>query len=135
MQNVAGTLPSVIPKEIIMKVINREEYADPDVCSMQKIDMIVGTQVFFRLLCIGQIKFVGTDAIWQKTVFGWILTGYITSQNPLNFLSVTAPTTESIQEQVPKFWELEEVVRSSVQMRSTEEKKCEEHFLKTHRTL
>jgi len=81
MQNVACTLPTVYPEKNIMKVINSKEYADPDVCSMRKIDMIVGTQLFFRLLCIGQIRPAGTDAIWQKTVFGWILSGHITSTN------------------------------------------------------
>ncbi|CAI6369993.1 unnamed protein product [Macrosiphum euphorbiae] len=104
MQNVAGTLPTVYPEENIMKVINSKEYADPDVCSARKIDMIVGTQVFFRLLCVGQIRPAGTDAIWQKTVFGWILSGHITSTNPMHCLSATASTFDPIQRQVQKFW-------------------------------
>lgn len=113
MQNVAYTLPTVYPEENIMKVVDTKEYAYPDVRSMRKIDMIVGTHVFFRFLCIGQIRPTGTDAIWQKTVFGWILPGNITSTDPMHGLSATASIIDPIQEQVRKFWELEEVVRSS----------------------
>lgn len=134
MQNVACTLPTVYPDENTMKVINSKEYADPDVCSMRKIDMIVGTQVFFRLLCIGQIRPTGTNAIWQKTVFGWILSGHVTSINPMHCLSATTSIIDPIQEQVQKFWELEEVVRSPLnQVLSMEEKRCEEHFRNTYR--
>lgn len=131
MQNVACTLPTVYPEDNIMKVINSKEYADPDVCSMRKIDMIVGTQLFFRLLCIGQIRPTGTEAIWQKTVFCWILSGHITSINPRHCLSVTASRIEPLQNQVQKFWELEEVVRSSpIQLLSMEEKNMRRTFFK-----
>lgn len=135
LQNVAGTLPSIYPGEEIMSVITKKEYADPELCSTRKIDMILGTQVFFRLLCIGQIRPVGTDAIWQKTVFGWILSGHVTTSPTINYcLSIMSVESESIQEQVQKFWELEEVVTSPpIHKLSLEEKKCEAHFLKTCR--
>ncbi|CAI6356052.1 unnamed protein product [Macrosiphum euphorbiae] len=52
----------------------------------------------------------------------------------MHCLSATASTLDPIQRQVQKFWELEEVIRSSpVQGFSTEIKRCEEHFLKTYR--
>lgn len=49
-----------------MNAIKLTENANSEVYSQRKIDIIKGTQVFFRLLCIGQIRPAGTDATWQK---------------------------------------------------------------------
>jgi len=53
------------------------------------------------------LKSAGTRAIWQKTVFGWILSERVQSEqiNPL-----TCCSENSIHNEVQKFWEIEEVV-------------------------
>lgn len=53
MQNVTGIFHSVQPGEQIINAIKLTKHADLEVYSPQKIDMIIGTQVSFRFLCIG----------------------------------------------------------------------------------
>lgn len=135
LQNIANTLPAVQPNAEILNTINPCECADPDFSSNRKIDMILGSEIFFELLCIGQIKPAGTRAIWQKTVFGWILSGRVQGEqiNPKpTCMSTMVSSDNSIQNQVQKFWELEEVIEPKERRKyNAEESKCETHFLKT----
>ncbi|CAI6363726.1 unnamed protein product [Macrosiphum euphorbiae] len=135
LQNIANTLQSVQPTNEVMNTINLGECADPDFRSTKKIDIILGSEIFYELLCIGQIKPAGTRAIWQKTVFGWVLSGRVQSDhiNPHTSCMTTMVSIDnSIQNEVQKFWELEEVVEPKERRKySIEECKCETHFLKT----
>jgi len=134
LQNIANTLQSVQPTNEVMNTINLGECSDPDLSSTKKIDIILGSEIFYELLCIGQIKPAGTRAIWQKTVFGWVLSGRVQSDqsNPQTSCMTTMVSSDnSIQNEVQKFWELEEVVELQERRKySIEECKCETHFLK-----
>lgn len=94
-----------------MIAVKTFECADPDICSKRKIDIIlyllnIGSEIFFELLCIGQIKPVGTQAIWQKTVFGWILSGRVIDEQVKRDNSCMMATTicnDTLQKQVKQF--------------------------------
>lgn len=103
-----------------------------------QIDMLIGSSLFWDLMCVGQIKLGNNQPILQKTKLGWILGGPISESfnNSLTCLSnqtlclKTQIHEELIDNKISKFWELEECLSESANY-SIEEKFCEEHFNKT----
>jgi hypothetical protein len=78
---------------------------NPDFCSKRKIDIILGSEIFFELFFLTQMAL-------QKTVFGWILSGIVTSNNSIQRLLAMNTETESLHfNQIKSFWEIEEVVK------------------------
>lgn len=80
--------------------------------------MIIGAEIFYELLCIGQIQLVEQTVSMQKTVFGWILSGRVKKieETQANCLVNICENLESEEEkmynlskQLRQFWELEEI--------------------------
>lgn len=95
------------------------------------IDMLIGAEIFYSLLCGGQIKLAKNQPILQKTLLGWIIAGTITTSTstkqelmPSCYLS-----TQELENKVEKFWQLEDT--SAKSSYSEEELACEKHFSKT----
>ncbi|XP_024893519.1 uncharacterized protein LOC112468532 [Temnothorax curvispinosus] len=103
--------------------------ADPEFCTHSKIDALMGAELFYQLLCVGQIK-LGNALILQKTRLGWILSGAIHDRGPASNRIACNLVVDSLDAQVAKFWEIEEV--SSVRRLSDDERACEQHFSQTH---
>ncbi|XP_011859294.1 PREDICTED: uncharacterized protein LOC105556792 [Vollenhovia emeryi] len=49
--------------------------ADPQFDQPSRIDLLLGAEIFFDLLCIGRLKLADNQPSWQKTLLGWILDG------------------------------------------------------------
>jgi len=49
--------------------------ADPLFYTPQKIDILIGAEHFFDILCEGKIGKNPDDPLYQKTKFGWIASG------------------------------------------------------------
>lgn len=105
--------------------------ADPTFHVPGKVDLIIGSEVFWRLLCVGQIQLGKAKPIFQKTKLGWIVSG---TANPsyqtchAAHCHLTRQTT--LQNQLEGFWRLEEI--QPKRHLTPEEQSCEEHFNKTH---
>nr|XP_012235926.1 PREDICTED: uncharacterized protein LOC105680069 [Linepithema humile] len=84
-----------------------------------------------RILCVGQIKSSPKHPTLHKTRFGWILAGRL--GNPANsgqnvqFFEVSITNTQ-LQDQLSRFWLIEDVVGGSDNYTS-DEAYCEQHFL------
>ncbi|XP_076392692.1 uncharacterized protein LOC105661897 [Megachile rotundata] len=98
--------------------------ADPNYQIPAKIDVLLGAEVFYKLLCVGQIHLASSSLTLQKTVLGWIISGSIKSVPVRNAKCLVS--TLSIDEQLSKFWEIEEC--SVSKHMSKEEQLCEAHF-------
>lgn len=89
---------------------------------------MIGNELFFSLLMIGQIPIPKSSIVLQKTKLGWIVAGKYSSetpQNPLNCnISIQLPDFD-----LRKFWEIE--AGPHEQFLSEEEQMAQEHFLKT----
>ncbi|XP_021706494.1 uncharacterized protein LOC110678179 [Aedes aegypti] len=84
--------------------------ADPDFAKPQRIDMVIGAQLFFSLLREGQLPVVAgspiSQPILQRTVFGWVVSSPIkTHDQSRGSERVTLLcTTEDLDKQLPRFW-------------------------------
>lgn len=114
------------------------KFADPYFNKPQRVDMLIGAEIFYDLLCVGQIKSGPNVPIIQKTLFGWVVSGkYNQPADPKsNFchLNTIGDNESSLNKLVQKFWELEEVPNGA-NVLSTEQQQCEENFLKSVRRL
>lgn len=117
-----------IPKGLLM--------ADPDYNISGEVEMLLGSDVFWSILCSGQERLGPNLPILQNSQFGWIIAGNLVYNNKqgknnnsstsLNCFSLDADIDKSIQ----KFWQLEEVSNKGIIL-SKSEQYCEELFQKT----
>ncbi|XP_012272373.1 uncharacterized protein LOC105695412 [Orussus abietinus] len=85
-----------IPKNVVL--------ADPEFYRPSQIDALLGAEIFYKLLCIGQIRLPKTAATLQKTHFGWVISGRI----PCTDIAPTTchTSTEGLQTHIENFGKL-----------------------------
>ncbi|KAJ8983233.1 hypothetical protein NQ317_005322 [Molorchus minor] len=102
--------------------------ADPGFYKPGNIDLLIGADLFWSLICVGQVSLGPSKPILQKTKFGWVVSGQVRDQNTKQ-ISCNFSSTRSLNDQLALFWEIEEC--SSKQPFSNEENAVEEHFINT----
>ncbi|XP_018403676.1 PREDICTED: uncharacterized protein LOC108780429, partial [Cyphomyrmex costatus] len=116
-----------------LKIPKHLPLADPSFHMPGRIDMLIGGEWFWRLLCIGQIEINKQGLVLQKTKLGWIVGGPTYSQIPksikCNLSNVKSPS--NIDMQLRKFWELESIDDKAPT--SQDETNCEQHFIQTYK--
>ncbi|XP_076660598.1 uncharacterized protein LOC143363956 [Halictus rubicundus] len=123
---IACYLPTQQINRSIVNIPKNIQLADPEYHKPSKIDALLGAELFYQLLSVGQIYLFKKSLVLQKTVMGWILSGTIPSNKPaLNSIKCHL-STSSIDDQIAKFWELEEYPTEKIA--SKEEELCESHF-------
>lgn len=96
-----------------------------------KIDFLLGSEIFWKLLCVGQIQPSKSQPVFQKTKLGWIIAGRVAlSPQPARITQCHFACTSTLQDQLEKFWQLEKI--QSKHHLTEEQQACEEHFNKTH---
>ncbi|KYN08275.1 hypothetical protein ALC62_00745 [Cyphomyrmex costatus] len=122
-QQIVPSQSVIIPKNI--KLI------DPNFRMPADIDMLVGDELFFRILCAGQIVQAKNKPILQKTQFGWIVSGPTMSTNADSVMSVNHHITllDDLNYKVSRFWEVEHNIAKP--QWSEDERACERTFLET----
>ncbi|XP_062713268.1 uncharacterized protein LOC134290212 [Aedes albopictus] len=105
--------------------------ADPQFHEPGPIDLLIGMEMYYDLLLEGFIKLGPERPILQNTVFGWVASGKVGSNQASEGTPKLAHVTsaESLNEQLSRFWEIESCWTNSTH--SVEESKCEEHFAAT----
>lgn len=58
---------------------NNIKLADPNFNVPSSIDMLIGAELFWRIMCGSQIRQSNNVPILQKTHFGWIISGVTTN--------------------------------------------------------
>lgn len=107
--------------------------ADPSFMTPGKIDMLLGAEIFYKLLCIGQLNLGDNKPMLQKTSLGWVATGLVNfykNSGTLVRCNLAINSEEQIQEQLEKFWTLEELSLES-KVLSIEDIECEKIFMET----
>ncbi|XP_045461903.1 uncharacterized protein LOC123672004 [Harmonia axyridis] len=95
------------------------------------IEMLLGVTVFYDLLCVGQIRLQRGHPIMQKTKLGWIISGSLFSTPKPNYdeVSVCNLSTDSIGQQLEKFWVMEDY--DNRPRLNKEERECEINFIQS----
>ncbi|XP_052742136.1 uncharacterized protein LOC128198001 [Bicyclus anynana] len=115
--------------------------ADPHFHSPSSVDLIIGADVFWDILGSQRINLGRDQPTLCETKLGWIVSGPmkllpLSVSNPIrcNFVntdSTSDMSNDNIQNQLARFWTLEEVNNlNNRSILSSEQKLCEEHFTK-----
>ncbi|GBN31738.1 hypothetical protein AVEN_186430-1 [Araneus ventricosus] len=104
--------------------------ADPSFHKPAKISMLLGAQVFFKILKADQIKIYDSITL-QNSVFNYIVTGGLpTADDKLHCFLLSEQ--EGLENLISKFWQLESMEDESLNLNS-QTKFCDYHFLSNHR--
>jgi hypothetical protein len=137
--HVLKKLTSVLPERkcntIDWPELEQIQLADEEFYTPNKINILLGAEVYCRILKNGLLKSPNGYLIAQSTYFGWILSGPVNTEENTSIIShniVSMQTTVDENELLKKFWEMEsETQLNSENILSPEEKACEDHFYKT----
>ncbi|XP_012230726.2 uncharacterized protein [Linepithema humile] len=91
-----------------------------------RIDMLLGVEVFWDFMCVGQIKKMESQPCWQKTHLGWIVAGGIQTRSCSATTACTLATNEELNQNIKRFWKIEHGARN--QEMSHKERKWLRHF-------
>lgn len=115
--------PWNIPKYIAL--------ADPQFGVQRPIDVLIGSDLFFKTLRPKQISIGSNRPIFQDTLFGWIATGKLQDEL-LNFAIHDTDynhNQDNLHDTLKRMFDLDPVANAN--HLSREEQKCEEHYANT----
>lgn len=124
---ISGHLPTY--KVSSIPIPNSVVLADPQFGQPDRIEMLLGAEIFLSVLETGRIKLAENLPVLQNTIFGWIDSGKVGDPSINNNVSVChINVNQVLSDQLKQFWELE-TFENKVHF-SEEEKECEQQFLK-----
>ncbi|XP_075170472.1 uncharacterized protein LOC142242835 [Haematobia irritans] len=127
---ISGNLPSFQVGRNYMSRLPNLRLADPNLFDSRPVDLLLGADVYPRIILQGVRSGILGSLIAQQTVFGWLITGSI----PTSSVTVFSTTVEFMEEDgldktLLRFWELEDLPRRAIC--SPADKFCEENFKNT----
>lgn len=112
-----------LPKHIIL--------ADPSFNQSGEIDLLLGSEIFWKVIRNNQFQLGKSMPTLHDTQFGWVVAGDINLSNThqsRHTLNSYSCTLELLDARLKSFWEIENV---DFQRKYTpEEQACEDHFVK-----
>ncbi|XP_046807521.1 uncharacterized protein LOC124420038 [Lucilia cuprina] len=106
--------------------------ADPLFHNSAKIDILLGGDLIPSIMCSGVRTSVCGSLMAQETIFGWILTGPVSTKSTSSNSNIVSYFCEiALDKEISKFWEVEDLPRE--RFISPSDKKCEELFKMTTR--
>ncbi|XP_058827697.1 uncharacterized protein LOC131687629 [Topomyia yanbarensis] len=107
------------------------QLADPTFHQTGKIDMLIGSQWFLKLLLPGEKTLAENLPVLKEIQFGWVLGGSYGGETTSNYIVHShAATFDDLDHLICWFWEVEEVSNDA---HGSNEEECGQHFLNTHR--
>nr|CAH7769929.1 unnamed protein product [Callosobruchus chinensis] len=122
---ITANIPDVPIDSSYLNIPVNIQLADPDFDTPQSIDILIGANAFWDLLSQGRISLGAHLPVLHNTHLGWVIAGAM--DIPVSKSHCNLSTNIAIQDQLTKFWEVEEV--GTKKPWSVEENLCEEHFL------
>ncbi|XP_078032623.1 uncharacterized protein LOC144467610 [Augochlora pura] len=105
---ITGRLPSRQVDRAGISIPHNIKLADPEFDKPAAIEALLGEYLFYKLLCVGQIRLANKTCILQKTRLGWVISGEIKCQQHATSGTRAYLAKHELEEQVANFWEIEE---------------------------
>lgn len=125
MKSLTRNLPSFSFPKPSWKILDSIQLADPEFYISNPIDILLGADVYSRIILNGIQRHGESMPVAQKTRLGWILCGKVQTLQ----CNLVLNNIEDIQ----KFWEIEDVQENTAL--STEEQECIEFYKSTTKRL
>ncbi|XP_055370715.1 uncharacterized protein LOC129605155 [Condylostylus longicornis] len=105
--------------------------SDPNFNKPQRIDMLLGAEVYGDLIRSGKVKLKDNLPTLHETVFGWMILGKASNKESYTALTTTNLSNQQLSNELEKFWECEEILEHKPL--SKVEMECEEFFKVKHK--
>ncbi|XP_039301655.1 uncharacterized protein LOC120356891 [Solenopsis invicta] len=138
---IANELPSFSIEMSQLAISDNLKLADPIFCTPGKIDALIGGEYFLRLLQNGKIELGENLPTLKNSKLGWIIGGSIPShlvasrstnlQYASNAYTCLLTNSESVNDELSRFWDIEEYQTNNNTRLSGKEQACENYFIKT----
>lgn len=124
--------PSTHVKVNLKNLDRNIKLADPAFFNPQRVDALLGAELFFDMLRTGKIYMEDSRLILQETAFGYIVSGSSLARISTGYTYCgLVQETENLEKYLREFWEIE-TVDGLEPILSSEEIECERHFAETH---
>ncbi|XP_047019136.1 uncharacterized protein LOC124629667 [Helicoverpa zea] len=130
LKSVTALLPSTKVTRVEWVDLTDDDLADPEYYRPNKIDVLLGADVYSQVIQEGIKKNVTGTLLAQDTKLGWILSGTLDVDQTINSHITVMHSRVEGDDMLRKFWELEEP-SGTKEMLTEEETKCEELFKTT----
>ncbi|GFU28900.1 integrase catalytic domain-containing protein [Trichonephila clavipes] len=132
---IVNKITDLIPNKVIDVDVNVSEFvplADDKFNMPDRIDMLLGAEIFYELLKPGKFYCDNSYLVLQNTVFGYVVSGSVDhTQVTENRVHCGLIVDDDLNKTLKKFWEIEGVhIEPKV---DTEVSLSEDHFVRTHR--
>lgn len=129
---ITQNLPIVIIDTSRLEIPKNIKLADPCFNISGKIDLLIGVESFWELICVGQIKLGKHKPILQKSLLGWFVAGPVggSKSKKITQTNCNLSILEELNESMRKFWEIESYPMTKNV--DPEEEYCEKHFERTY---
>ncbi|GBM37030.1 hypothetical protein AVEN_31871-1 [Araneus ventricosus] len=130
---VVNKITDFIPNKVINVDVDVSEFvslAAHGFNAPNKIDMLLGADIFYELLRAGQIYAQNSQLLLQNTVFGYVVSGSV-DQVAENRVHCGLILDDDLNKTLKQFWEIESIDAECTG--NTEASLCEDHFVRTHK--
>lgn len=135
LKSITSLLPVVTATRVEWVKLSETDLADPEYHRPNKIDILLGAEIFSQIIQDGIKKSTSGSLVAQQTEFGWILSGVVGTENLEDINSYPCITVMHSNVQTDdflrKFWELEAEPSGTEKILSKEETECENIFTNT----
>lgn len=109
--------------------------ADPEINRRNRIDLLLGANVWSRILMSSVYSSPNSNLVAQRTQLGWVVFGGLEapSECTVGMVEAHQPTNAELNETLKKFWTMDAIEKP--RFRSKEEELCEEIFVRHHERL
>nr|CAH7719124.1 unnamed protein product [Callosobruchus chinensis] len=124
-------MPSVSFDKFALAIPTELHLADPDFNISHKIELLLGADLFWRLLKTGHINLGKHQPILQNTLLGWIISGEIPNSSIKQYSTQCNLISNSeLNDSLMRFWEIENIDKPTIL--SEDEMAAENSFNATH---
>ncbi|XP_030750174.1 uncharacterized protein LOC115877962 [Sitophilus oryzae] len=127
MQKITDNLPTISFDKTELEIPREIKLADPNFNVKGEIDLLIGSSVFWDLLCEGKLHVKKSRIIIQETRLGWVVGGVMELSRFTPEINNTVVGL-SLDKMITRFWEIEEIGLEKVLSES--DRYCEDHFTK-----
>lgn len=133
LSKLTAKLPSFHVKNSIWPHLQGLQFADPDFLQPDYINLLIGADYYGFLIKPELIKGNLSSPIAQKSIFGWIVSGPVSAEANTTVTSGYHCSKDcELQDLITRFWTQEETNSNNQLSLTPDEKKCEEHYLRTY---
>ncbi|CAK1583774.1 unnamed protein product [Parnassius mnemosyne] len=130
LEKLTSYLPSTNVDLLHWPELKQLNLADPSFHKPNKIDILLGAEVYALIIMEGLLKYPSGSTVAQNTSLGWILSGQLHSNTPYcNVVSLHGEV--HLDSLIRSFWELEAEPNLSKTILTEEEQNCEQLYEST----